>query len=80
MEHKKNSHLKPWGHKKTSPQTLEYKKTSPQTMEHKKTSHQQNPLKGYRLSELNFFILLKVANIRCFIRIAVEIFHNIMHK
>ena len=37
-------------------------------------------LKAYRLSELNFFLLLKVANIRCFILIAVEIFHNIIHK
>jgi len=38
------------------------------------------PLKAYRLSELNFFFILKVANIRCFILIAVEIFHNIIHK
>ena len=37
-------------------------------------------LKAYRLSELNFFLLLKVANIRCFILIAVEIVHNIIHK
>ena len=37
-------------------------------------------LKAYRLSELNFFLLLKVANIRCFILIAVEIFHNIIRK
>ena len=33
-------------------------------------------LKAYRLSELIFF-LLKVANIRCFILIAVENFHII---
>jgi hypothetical protein len=38
-----------------------------------------NPLKAYKLSELIFFIL-KVVNIRCFILIAVEIFHNIMHR
>jgi hypothetical protein len=37
-------------------------------------------LKAYRLSELIFFYLLKVANIRCFILIAVEIFHNIIRK
>jgi hypothetical protein len=36
-------------------------------------------LKEYRLSKLIFFIL-KVANIRCFILIAVEIFHNIIRK
>jgi hypothetical protein len=36
-------------------------------------------LKAYRLSELIFFIL-KVANIRCFILIAVAIFHNIIRK
>ena len=36
-------------------------------------------LKAYKLSELNFFIL-KVANIRCFILIAVEIFLNIIRK
>jgi len=34
-------------------------------------------LKAYTLSELLFFIL-KVANIRCFILIAVEIFHDII--
>jgi hypothetical protein len=38
-----------------------------------------NYLKAYRLSKLIFFIL-KFANIRCFILIAVEIFHNIIHK
>ena len=38
-----------------------------------------NPLKAYKLSELIFFIL-KVANIRCFILNAVEIFHNIIRK
>jgi len=37
-------------------------------------------LKAYRLSEFNFFLILKVANIRCFILIAVEIFHNIIRK
>ena len=35
-------------------------------------------LKAYRLSEFNFLFILKVANIRCFILIAVEIFHNII--
>jgi hypothetical protein len=34
-------------------------------------------LKAYRLSEWIFFIL-KDANVRCFILIAVEIFHNII--
>ena len=29
---------------------------------------------------MNFLFILNVANIRCFILIAVEIFHNIMHK
>ena len=37
-------------------------------------------LKAYRLSELIFFFILEVANIRCFILIAVEIFHNIIRK
>ena len=37
-------------------------------------------LKAYRLSELNYFFILKVANIRCIILIAVEIFNNIIHK
>ena len=37
-------------------------------------------LKAYRLSELICFFILKVANIRCFILIAVEIFHNIIRK
>ena len=32
------------------------------------------------VSELNFFLILKVANIRCFILIVVEIFHNIIRK
>ena len=36
-------------------------------------------LKAYKLSELIIFIL-KVANIRCFILIAVEIFHNIIRS
>ena len=41
-----------------------------------------NILKGYRLSIFFFFFffLLKVANIPCFILIAVEIFHNIIRK
>ena len=43
------------------------------------SSHGVYNLKAYRLSELIFF-LLKVANIRCFILIAVEIFHNIICK
>jgi hypothetical protein len=29
-------------------------------------------LKAYKLSEFNFFLILKVANIRCFILIAVK--------
>jgi len=37
-------------------------------------------LKAYRLSEMNFIFLFKVANFRCFILIAVEIFHNIIRK
>ena len=37
-------------------------------------------LKAYRLSELNLFFILKVANIRWFILIAGEIFHNIIRK
>ena len=43
----------------------------------------QQLLKGiqaYRLSELIFLFILKVANIRCFILIAVEIFPNIIRK
>ena len=39
-----------------------------------------NLLMAYRLSELNFLFVVKVANIRCFILIAVEIFHNIIRK
>ena len=38
-----------------------------------------NYLKAFRLSKLIFFIL-KFANIRCFILIAVENFHNIIRK
>jgi hypothetical protein len=38
-----------------------------------------NYLKAYRLSKLIFFIL-EFDNIRCFILIAVEIFHNIIRK
>jgi hypothetical protein len=41
------------------------------------TVHQ---LKAYRLSKLIFFYIKGVANIRCFILIAVEIFHNIVRK
>ena len=41
---------------------------------------QSNTLKAYRLSEWNFFFMLKVGNIRCYILIAVEIFHNIIRK
>ena len=37
-------------------------------------------LKAYKLSELIFFFILKFANIRSFILIAVEIFHNIIRK
>jgi hypothetical protein len=44
------------------------------------TSYHNNYLKAYRLSELIFYQILKVANIRCFIVIAVEIFDNIMRK
>jgi hypothetical protein len=29
---------------------------------------------------IEFFFIFKVANIRCFILIAVEIFHNIIRK
>jgi hypothetical protein len=36
-----------------------------------------NQLKAVRIE---FFFILKVANIRCFILIAVEIFHNIIRK
>jgi hypothetical protein len=34
-------------------------------------------LKAYRLSELKYFFILKVANTWCLLLIAVEIFHNI---
>jgi hypothetical protein len=37
-------------------------------------------LKGIRAVRIEFFFILKVANIRCFILIAVEIFHNIIRK
>jgi hypothetical protein len=37
-------------------------------------------LKGIQAVRIEFFLTLKVANIRCFILIAVEIFHNIIHK
>jgi len=44
----------------------------------KKVDIKSNLLKEDRLSEMNCFLILKVANIRCFILIAVEIFHNII--
>ena len=37
----------------------------------------EHNLKAVRIE---FFFILKVDNIRCFILIAVEIFHNIIHK
>ena len=38
-------------------------------------------LKGTQAVRIEFFVyILKVANIRCFILIAVEIFHNIIRK
>jgi hypothetical protein len=37
----------------------------------------EHNLKAVRIE---FFSILKVDNIRCFILIAVEIFHNIIHK
>ena len=39
-----------------------------------------NVLKGIQAVRIEFFFILKVANIRCFILIAVEIFHNIIRK
>ena len=39
-----------------------------------------NVLKGIQAVRIDFFFILKVANIRCFILIAVEIFHNIIRK
>jgi hypothetical protein len=36
-------------------------------------------IKGIQAVRIDFF-LLKVANIRCFILIAVEIFHNVIRK
>jgi hypothetical protein len=35
-------------------------------------------VKSIQAVRIEFFVLLKVANIRCFILIAVEIFHNII--
>jgi hypothetical protein len=35
-------------------------------------------VKGIQAVKIDFFLILKVANIRCFILIAVEIFHNII--
>ena len=37
-------------------------------------------VKGIHAVRIDFFYILKVANIRCFILIAVEIFHNIIRK
>jgi hypothetical protein len=37
-------------------------------------------LKGIQAVRIDFFFILKVANIRCFILIAVDIFHNIIRK
>ena len=36
--------------------------------------------KGIQADRIGFFLLLKVANIPCFILIVVEIFHNITRK
>ena len=35
---------------------------------------------GIQTVRIEIFFILKVANIRCFILIAVEIFHNIVRK
>jgi hypothetical protein len=35
-------------------------------------------LKGIQVVRIEFFFILKIANIRCFILIAVEMFHNII--
>ena len=37
-------------------------------------------IKGIQAVIIEFVFIVKVANIRCFILIAVEIFHNIIHK
>ena len=37
-------------------------------------------IKGIQAVRIDFFYILKVANIWCFILIAVEIFHNIIRK
>ena len=37
-------------------------------------------VKGIQAVRIEFFFILKVANIRCFIQIAVEIFHNVIRK
>jgi hypothetical protein len=37
-------------------------------------------VKGIQAVRIEFFFKLKVANIRCFILIAVDIFHNIIRK
>jgi hypothetical protein len=41
---------------------------------------QYNPVKGIQAVRIDFFFILKVANILCFILIAVEFFHNIIRK
>jgi hypothetical protein len=35
-------------------------------------------IQRHTVAQIDFFFILKVANIRCFIQIAVEIFHNII--
>jgi hypothetical protein len=47
------------------------------TLNYLPVKHVHVSLKAYSLSEFSFFLILKVANIRCFILIAGEIFHNI---
>ena len=37
-------------------------------------------LKGIQVVRIDFFLISKVANIRCFILIAVEFFYNIIRK
>ena len=36
--------------------------------------------KGIQAVRIDFFFIFKVANIRCFILIAVDIFHSILRK
>ena len=40
----------------------------------------ENYIKGIQAVRIEFLFILKVANIRCFILIVVEIFHNIIRK